>query len=122
METARDTAAAAEDDLEVSARLGDANVAIAAAQHRSTPSRRPPTPVPGQLPQREQSSTRLICDRAAKTLSASSSGDGQPAAGPTERVNTESAAWLALDKAAADAKASQDAAVAALTEHSAEVR
>lgn len=57
---------------------------------------------------------------AAKTLSASSQAVmANLQRARTERVNTESAARLAkqkADKAAADAKASQDAAVAALTE------
>lgn len=123
VETARDNAAAAEDDLEVSQRaVKDANAAIAAAQHRfDTFAAATYMNGPSVSYLSASSPDEIIATvTAAKTLSASSQAVmANLQRARTERVNTESAARLAkqkADKAAADAKASQDAAVAALTE------
>jgi peptidoglycan DL-endopeptidase RipA len=122
VETARDNVTAAEHDLEVSQQaVKDANTAIAAAQHRfntfaaatyvNGPS--------GSYLTATSPEDIIATETAARTLTASSQAvmDKLQRA-RTEQVNKESAARLAkqkADKAAADAKASQDAAVAALT-------
>ena len=123
VETARDNAATAEHDLEVSQQaVKDANAAIAAAQHRfdtfaaATYMNGPS----GSYLTASSPEDIIATETAARTLTASSQAvmDNLQRA-RTEQVNKESAARLAkqkADKAAADAKASQDAAVAALTE------
>jgi peptidoglycan DL-endopeptidase RipA len=122
VETARDNATAAEHDLEVSQQaVKDANAAIAAAQHRfntfaaATYMNGPS----GSYLTATSPEDIIATETAARTLTASSQAvmDKLQRA-RTEQVNKESAARLAkqkADKAAADAKASQDAAVAALT-------
>ena len=123
VETARDNAAAAQHDLEVSQQaVKDANAAIAAAQHRfdtfaaATYMNGPS----GSYLTASSPEDIIATETAARTLTASSQtvmANLQRAR--TEQVNKESAARLAkqkADKAAADAKASQDAAVAALTD------
>lgn len=123
VETARDNAAAAQHDLEASQQaVKDANAAIAAAQQRfdnfaaatymNGPSSSYLTAAsPDDI---------IATEAAAKTLSASSQTVmAKLQRARTEQVNRESAARLAkqkADKAAADAKGSQDAAVAALTD------
>ena len=129
VETARDNADAAEHDLEASQQaVKDANAAIAAAQHRfntfaaATYMNGPS----GSYLTATSPEDIIATETAARTLTASSQtvmANLQRAR--TEQVNKESAARLAkqkADKAAADAKASQDAAVAALTEPEAQVR
>src|SRR6516162_1226985 len=123
VETARDNAAAAEHDLEVSQQaVKDANAAIAAAQRRfntfaaATYMNGPS----GSYLTATSPEDIIATETAARTLTASSQTvmDNLQRA-RTEQVNKESAARLAnqkADKAAADAKASQDAAVAALTD------
>ena len=123
VETARDNAATAQHDLDVSQQaVKDANAAIAATQHRfdtfaaatyiNGPS--------GSYLTASSPEDIIATATAARTLAVSSQAvmtDLQRAR--TEQVNKESAARAAkqkADKAAADAKASQDAAVAALTE------
>jgi len=122
VETARDNAAAAQHDLEASRHaVTDANAAIAAAQHRfntfaaATYMNGPS----GSYLLASSPEDIIATESAAQTLTASSQAviDKLQRA-RTEQVNKESAARLAkqkADKAAADAKASQDAAVAALT-------
>ncbi len=123
VETARDNAAAAERDLEVNQQaVKDANAAIAAAQHRfdtfaaATYMNGPS----GSYLTASSPEDIIATETAARTLTASSQAVmANLQRARTERVNKESAARLAkqkADKAAADAKASQDAAVAALTE------
>jgi peptidoglycan DL-endopeptidase RipA len=123
VETARDNAAAAEHDVEASQQaVKDANAAIAAAQHRfntfaaasymNGPS--------GSYLTASSPEDIISTASAARTLAVSSQAvlDNLQRA-RTEQVNKESAARLAkqkADKAAADAKGSQDAAVAALTQ------
>jgi cell wall-associated NlpC family hydrolase len=123
VETARDNAAAAEHDLEARQQaVKDANAAIAAAQQRfntfaaatyvNGPS--------GSYLTATSPEDIIATETAARTLTASSQAvmDNLQRA-RTEVVNKESAARLAkqqADKAAVDAKASQDAAVAALTD------
>ncbi|ORV88098.1 peptidase M23 [Mycobacterium interjectum] len=123
VETARDNAAAAQHDLEASQQaVTDANTAIAAAQHRfntfaaATYMNGPS----GSYLMATSPDDIIATESAARTLTASSQAvmDKLQRA-RTEQVNKESAARLAkqkADKAAADAKASQDAAVAALTD------
>ncbi len=123
VETARDNAAAAEHDLEVSQQsVNDANAEIAAAQHRfdtfaaATYMNGPS----GSYLAARSPDDIIATATAAKTLTASSQAvmDSLQRA-RTQRVNRESAARAAkqkADKAATDAKASQDAAVAALTD------
>jgi cell wall-associated NlpC family hydrolase len=123
VETARDDATTAEHDLEASQRtVKDANAAIAAAQHRfdtfaaATYMNGPS----GSYLTATSPEDIIATEGAAQTLTASSQAvmDKLQRA-RTEQVNKESAARLAkqkADKAAADAKASQDAAVAALTD------
>jgi len=122
VETARDNAAAAEHDVEVSQQaVKDANGAIAAAQRRfdtfaaATYMNGPS----GAYLTATSPEDIIATETASRTLTASSQTvmDKLQRA-RTEQVNRESAARLAkqkADKAAADAKASQDAAVAALT-------
>ncbi len=122
VETARDNVATAQHDLEVSQQaVKDANAAIAAAQHRfdtfaaATYMNGPS----GSYLTASSPDDMIATETAARTLTASSRAvmDKLQRA-RTEQVNKESAARLAkqkADKAAADAKASQDAAVAALT-------
>ncbi|WP_263989468.1 NlpC/P60 family peptidoglycan endopeptidase RipA [Mycobacterium conspicuum] len=123
VETARDNAATAQHDLEVSQQaVKDANAAIAGAQHRfdtfaaATYMNGPS----GSYLTASSPDDIIATATAARTLSASSQAvmtNLQRAR--TEQVNKESAARAAkqkADKAAADAKNSQDAAVAALTE------
>jgi peptidoglycan DL-endopeptidase RipA len=123
VETARDNATAAGHDLEVSQQaVKDANAAIAAAQHKfntfaaATYMNGPS----GSYLTATSPEDIIATETAARTLTASSQAvmDNLQRA-RTSQVNKESAARLAkqkADKAAADAKASQDAAVAALTE------
>jgi peptidoglycan DL-endopeptidase RipA len=122
VETARDNAAAAGHDLEVNQQaVKDANGAIAAAQHRfntfaaATYMNGPS----GSYLTASSPEDMIATQTAAQTLSASSAAVMENLQrARTEQVNKESAARLAkqkADKAAADAKASQDAAVAALT-------
>ena len=123
VETARDNAVAAEHDLEASQQaVKDANAAIAAAQGRfntfaaATYMNGPS----GSYLTATSPEDIIATESAARTLTASSQAvmDNLQRA-RTEQVNKESAARLAkqkADKAAADAKGSQDAAVAALTD------
>ncbi|OBI80861.1 NlpC/P60 family peptidoglycan endopeptidase RipA [Mycobacterium sp. 1245805.9] len=123
VETARDNATAAGHDVEASQQaVKDANAAIAAAQHRfntfaaATYMNGPS----GSYLTATSPEDMIATQSAAETLTASSQAvmDKLQRA-RTEQVNKESAARLAkqkADKAAADAKASQDAAVAALTD------
>jgi cell wall-associated NlpC family hydrolase len=122
VETARDNAAAAQHDLEASQHaVTDANAAIDAAQHRFNTFAAATYmngPSGGYLMATSPDDI-IATESAARTLTASSQAvmDKLQRA-RTEQVNKESAARLAkqkADKAAADAKASQDNAVAALT-------
>ena len=123
VETARDNATAAEHDLEASQQgVKDANAAIAVAQHRfNTFAAATYMNGPSGAYLTATSPEDIIAtETAARTLTASSQAvmDNLQRA-RTDQVNKESAARLAkqkADKAAADAKASQDAAVAALTD------
>jgi peptidoglycan DL-endopeptidase RipA len=123
VETARENAVAAEHDLEVSQQaVKDANAAIAAAQHRfdtfaaATYMNGPS----GSYLAASSPEDIIATETAARTLAASSQAVmANLQRARTEQVNKESAARGAkqkADKAAADAKASQDSAVAALTE------
>lgn len=123
VETARDNTTAAEHDLEVSRQaVKDANVAIAAAQHRfNTFAAATYMNGPSDSYLTATSPEDIIAtETAARTLTASSRAVmANLQRARTEQVNKESATRLAkqkADKAAADAKASQDAAVAALTD------
>ncbi|MFZ1179241.1 MAG: NlpC/P60 family peptidoglycan endopeptidase RipA [Mycobacterium sp.] len=122
VETARDNSAAAQRDVEVSQQaVKDANAAIAAAQHRfdtfaaATYMNGPS----GSYLTATSPDDIIATEAAARTLTASSRAVmAKLQRARTEQVNKESAARLAkqkADKAAADAKSSQDAAVAALT-------
>jgi cell wall-associated NlpC family hydrolase len=123
VETARDNTTAAEHDLEASQQgVKDANAAIAGAQHRfNTFAAATYMNGPSGAYLTASSPEDIIAtETAARTLTASSQAvmDNLQRA-RTDQVNKESAARLAkqkADKAAADAKASQDAAVAALTD------
>src|SRR6201999_1323061 len=123
VETARDNATAAEHDLEASQQgVKDANAAIAGAQHRfNTFAAATYMNGPSGAYLTATSPEDIIStETAARTLTASSQAvmDNLQRA-RTDQVNKESAARLAkqkADKAAADAKASQDTAVAALTD------
>jgi cell wall-associated NlpC family hydrolase len=122
VETARDNVTAAEHDVEVNQQsVKDANAAIAAAQRRfntfaaavymNGPS--------GSYLTATSPEDIIDTESASRTLTASSQTvmDNLQRA-RTEQVNKESAARRAkqkAEKAAADAKASQDAAVGALT-------
>ena len=123
VETARDNAVAAQHDLEADEQaVKDANAAIAGAQHRfdtfaaATYMNGPS----GAYLTASSPEDIIATETAARTLTASSQTvmvNLQRAR--TEQVNKESAARAAkqkADKAAADAKSSQDAAVAALTQ------
>ena len=118
VETARDNAAAAEHDVEVSQQaVKDANGAIAAAQRRfDTFAAATYMNGPSGAYLTATSPEEIIAtETASRTLTASSQTvmDKLQRA-RTEQVNRESAARLAkqkADKAAADAKASQDAAL-----------
>ncbi|SOX53553.1 peptidase M23 [Mycobacterium ahvazicum] len=122
VETARDNVTAAEHDLEVSQQsVKDANAAIAAAQRRfntfaaATYMNGPS----GSYLTARSPEDIIATESASRTLAASAQTvlDNLQRA-RTEQVNKESAARLAkqkAEKAAADAKSSQDAAVAALT-------
>jgi cell wall-associated NlpC family hydrolase len=123
VESARDNTTAAEHDLEVSQQaVKDANAAIAAAQHRfntfaaATYMNGPS----GSYLTATSPEDIIATETAARTLTASSQAVmANLQRARTEQVNKESAARLAqqkADKAAADAKAGQDAAVAALTD------
>ncbi|OJZ74855.1 peptidase M23 [Mycobacterium paraffinicum] len=123
VETSRDNAVAAEHDLEASQQaVKDANAAIAAAQQRfDTFAAATYMNGPSSSYLTASSPEDIIAtEAAAKTLSASSQTVmAKLQRARTEQVNKESAARLAkqkADKAAADAKGSQDAAVAALTD------
>ncbi|KLO37538.1 peptidase M23 [Mycobacterium nebraskense] len=123
VETSRDNAVAAQHDLETSQQaVKDANVAIAAAQQRfDTFAAATYMNGPSSSYLTASSPDDIIAtEAAAKTLSASSQTVmAKLQRARTEQVNKESAARLAkqkADKAAADAKGSQDAAVAALTD------
>jgi len=123
VETARDNATTAERDLEGSQQgVKDANAAIAGAQHRfNTFAAATYMNGPSGAYLTATSPEDIIAtETAARTLAASSQAvmDNLQRA-RTDQVNKESAGRLAkqkADKAAADAKASQDAAVAALTD------
>ncbi|WP_369805089.1 coiled-coil domain-containing protein, partial [Mycobacterium sp. IS-836] len=123
VETARDNEIAAQHDLDASQQgVKDANAAIAAAQHRfNTFAAATYMNGPSGAYLTATSPEDIIStETAARTLTASSQAvmDNLQRA-RTDQVNKESAARLAkqkADKAAADAKASQDAAVAALTD------
>lgn len=123
VEASRDAAAAAQHDLETSQQaVQDANAAIAAAQRRFDTFAAAiymNGPSSGYLTARSPDDI-IATEAAAKTLSASSQTVmAKLRRARTEQVNKESVARLAkqkADKAAADAKASQDAAVAALTD------
>jgi cell wall-associated NlpC family hydrolase len=123
VETARDNSTAAEHDLEASQQgVKDANAAIAGAQHRfNTFAAATYMNGPSGAYLTATSPEDIIAtETAARTLTASSQAvmDNLQRA-RTDQVNKESAARLAkqkADKAAADAKASQDTAVAALTD------
>ncbi|MBW0019077.1 MAG: NlpC/P60 family peptidoglycan endopeptidase RipA [Mycobacterium sp.] len=123
VETARDNVAAADHDLEASQnRVRDANAAIAAAQRKfdtfaaATYMNGPS----GSYLSATSPDEIIATATAARTLTASSDAVmANLQRARTEQVNQESAARLAkqkADKAAADAQASQDAAVAALTQ------
>lgn len=123
VETSRDNVAAAQHDLETSQQaVKDANAAIAAAQQRfDTFAAATYMNGPSSSYLTATSPDEIIAtEAAAKTLSASSQTVMvKLQRARTEQVNKESAARLAkqkADKAAADAKGSQDAAVAALTD------
>ncbi|WP_368664922.1 coiled-coil domain-containing protein, partial [Mycobacterium sp. E3298] len=123
VETTRDNVAAAQRDLETSQQaVKDANTAIAAAQQRfDTFAAATYMNGPSSSYLTATSPDEIIAtEAAAKTLSASSQTVmTRLQQARTEQVNKESAARLAkqkADKAAADAKGSQDAAVAALTD------
>jgi peptidoglycan DL-endopeptidase RipA len=122
VESARDDAAAAQHELEVSRQaVKDANAAIGAAQHRfdafaaATYMNGPS----GSYLTASSPEDIIATESAARTLNASAAAVmTKLQRARTEQVNKESAARLAkqkADKAAADAKNSQDAAVAALT-------
>ncbi|OMC51031.1 peptidase M23 [Mycobacterium sp. IS-2888] len=123
VETARDNETAAQHDLDASQQgVKDANAAIAAAQHRfNTFAAATYMNGPSGAYLTATSPEDIIStETAARTLTASSQAvmDNLQRT-RTDQVNKESAARLAkqkADKAAADAKASQDAAVAALTD------
>lgn len=123
VETARDNAAAAQHDVEVSQQaVREANAAIAAAQQRFdtfAAATYMNGPSSGYLTARTPDDI-IATEAAARSLSASSQTVlTKLQRARTEQVNKESAARLAkqkADKAAADAKGSQDAAVAALTD------
>ncbi|GAA4535342.1 NlpC/P60 family peptidoglycan endopeptidase RipA [Mycobacterium paraffinicum] len=123
VETSRDNAAAAQHDLETSQQsVKDANAAIAAAQQRFdtfAAATYMNGPSSGYLTASSPDDI-IATEAAAKTLSASSQTVmAKLQRARTEQVNKESAARLAkqkAEKAAADAKGSQDAAVAALTD------
>jgi peptidoglycan DL-endopeptidase RipA len=123
VETARDDAVSAQHDLEVSQQaVKDANAAIASTQHRfdtfaaATYMNGPS----GSYLTASSPEDIIATETAARTLTTSSQtvmANLQRAR--TDQVNKESTARAAkqkADKAAADAKSSQDAAVAALTE------
>ncbi|MEE6179549.1 NlpC/P60 family peptidoglycan endopeptidase RipA [Mycobacterium sp. 050134] len=122
VETARDNVAAAQHDLDDSqGAVKDANAAIAAAQQRfdtfaaATYMNGPS----GSYLTARSPEDILATESASRALTSSSQEVmAKLQRARTEQVNRESAARLAkqkADKAAADAKASQDAAVAALT-------
>jgi peptidoglycan DL-endopeptidase RipA len=123
LQTARDNAAGAQHDVEVSQQaVKDANTAIAAAQHRfDTFAAATYVNGPSDSYLTATSPDDIITTATVgRTLAASSQQvmtNLQRAR--TEQVNKESAARLAkqkADKAVADAQASQGAAVAALTD------
>ncbi|OOK77643.1 putative cell wall-associated hydrolase [Mycobacterium kansasii] len=123
VETARDEATAAEHELEISQQaVKDANAAISAAQHRFdsfAAATYMNGPSDGYLTAKSPDDI-IAAATATRAMTASTQtvmANLQRAR--TEQVNKESAARLAkqkADKAAAEAKASQDAAVAALTD------
>jgi peptidoglycan DL-endopeptidase RipA len=122
VETTRDNADTAQHDVDASQQsVKDANAAIAAAQGRFdkfAAATYMNGPSSGYLTATGPEDI-IATEAAAKSLTASSeSVMAKLQRARTEQVNKESAARLAkqkADKAAADAKASQDAAVAALT-------
>ena len=123
VETARDSEVAAAHDLEVNQQaVKDATTAIAAAQHKfdSFAAATYMNGPSGSYLSAGSPDEIIANATAAKTLAASTQtvlANLQRAR--TEQVNRESAARLAkdkADKAAADAKASQDAAVAAMND------
>jgi len=122
VETARDNVDAAQHDLEASRQaVKDANAAIAAAQQRfdtfaaATYMNGPS----GSYLTARSPEDIIATETASRTLMASSQAViDKLRRTRTEQLNKESAARLAkqkADKAAADATASQDAAIAALT-------
>lgn len=122
VEMARDNAVAAEHDCEVSQQsVKDANTAINAAQHRfdSFAAATYMNGPSGSYLTATSPDDIIATATAARTLTASSQAVmANLQRARTEQVNKESAARLAkqkADKAADDAKASMDAAVAALT-------
>ncbi len=123
VETSRDNAAVAQHDLETSQQaVKDANAAIGAAQQRfDTFAAATYMNGPSSSYLTASGPDDIIAtEAAAQTLSASSQTVmAKLQRARTEHVNRESAARLAkqkADKAAADAKGSQDAAVTALTD------
>lgn len=122
VETARDNAAAAQHDVEVSQQaVKDADAAIAAAQQRFNTFAAATYingPSDGYLTARGPDDV-IATAVAGRTLAVSSQRVlDKLLRARTEQVNKESAARLAkqrADKAAADAQSSQDAAVSALT-------
>ncbi|BEH76464.1 MULTISPECIES: NlpC/P60 family peptidoglycan endopeptidase RipA [Mycobacterium] len=123
VETARDEAASAEHELEASQQaVKDANAAIAAAQHRfDTFAAATYMNGPSDSYLTATSPDEIIAAAtAAKTLAASAQTVmANLERARTRQVNKESASRLAkqkADKAAEDAKTSQDAAVTALTD------
>jgi cell wall-associated NlpC family hydrolase len=123
VENARDNSATAQHDLDVSQQaVKDANAAIASTQHRfdtfaaATYMNGPS----GSYLTASSPEDIIATETAARTLTASSQAVmANLQRARTEQVNKESAARAAkqkADKAAADAKSSQDAAVAALTD------
>ncbi|QNI06727.1 NlpC/P60 family peptidoglycan endopeptidase RipA [Mycobacterium kubicae] len=123
VETARDNAAEAGHELEINQQaVKDANAAIEAAQHRFNTFAAATYmngPSDGYLTARSPDDI-IAAATATRTLTASAQAVmANLQRARTEQVNKESAARAAkdkADKAAADAKASQEAAVAALND------
>lgn len=123
VETARDAAAAAEHDLEDSRQaVKDANAAIDAAQRRFdnfAAARYMNGPSAGYLTAKSPDDIIAAATAAKALVTSSQTVMAGLQRARTEQVNKESAARLAkqkADDAAAGAKSSQDAAVAALIE------
>jgi cell wall-associated NlpC family hydrolase len=123
VQTARDNAAAAQHDVDVSRHaVEDANTAIAAAQHRfDTFAAATYVNGPSDSYLTATSPDDIIATASASRTLAASSQQVMTnlRRARTEQVNKESTARLAkqkADKAVADSQASQDAAVAVLTD------